>query len=88
MTKVEVESVVRDIEFQSKCRKCKTDTCHKVLTMVNESEYIEIEDCFQLFHRYMTVQCQGCKTVGFCRSTVDEDPRFEDVYDEIYYPSL
>jgi Domain of unknown function (DUF4145) len=74
------------------CGKCNGETCHTVLTNVNRSDSWDGMDASD---DYMTVQCQGCKTVSyFHQSWFSEDVRWneetqqeENVSTDKLYPS-
>ena len=58
-------------------------TCHKVLTNVAENDSTP-DDAIRVWNDYMTVQCQGCRTVSYCheyRCTEDQEwnPETESV---------
>ena len=64
-------------ELDLACAECGTETSHKALAGVNESGQSPDDD-ITYWMEYWTVQCQGCKTVSFCRATTTT----EDVDDE------
>ncbi len=65
------------------CGKCDRVTCHKVLTVVESNDQSPDGDIY-VQDNYMTVQCQGCKTLSFCHESwcsenVDYDPKTGDM---------
>jgi hypothetical protein len=60
------------------CGTCSRETCHTVMTNVVQSDSWDQAD-IQTRDDYMTVQCQGCKTVSyFHRSLCSEDVRWNE----------
>ncbi len=63
-----------DREIWLPCGACNRITAHKILTFVAWHDETPGGD-IQVWHDYMTVQCQGCKSICFCddlRCTEDE----------------
>ena len=76
------------------CGTCNRETCHSVLTNVHQSDRWDDVD-IQVWDDFMTVQCQGCKTISYfheSRCTEDEvwNPETEQpelVPTKKFYPS-
>jgi hypothetical protein len=84
----------KDRELWIPCGTCNRKTCHSVLTDVGTSASSP-DGTIQEWNDYMTVQCQGCKTISFChnyRCTEDQDWNPETQQVELFptltlYPS-
>ena len=55
----------QDREVWLACGKCGKVTCHRALTLVATSDESPDGD-IQVWDDFLTVQCGGCRTVGFC----------------------
>jgi len=60
------------------CGTCNKETCHKVLTSIEQYDHDQEAD-IRVWDNYMTVQCQGCKTISFYHeSRCSEDMQFNE----------
>jgi len=50
------------------CASCDRSTAHRVLTCVRLYDSV-LEADIQIWETYLTLQCQGCLTVSFCRQS-------------------
>jgi hypothetical protein len=54
------------------CGECGRRTEHKILTAVTSVDGTP-DDSIQFRDEYLTIQCRGCKTVSFCRESINSD---------------
>ena len=66
-----------DREVWIACGTCGRVTCHKVLTVVELTDSSSGDE-ITVWKKFMTVICQGCRTVSFCvESTCTEDVAYD-----------
>ncbi len=60
------------------CGTCNAETCHSVLANVSQSDSSPDGE-IQVWNEYLTIQCQGCKTVSYCHEySCSEDYDFNE----------
>jgi len=50
------------------CGECSRETAHEILTGVDSHDSDDEAD-IQVWHRFLVLQCRGCKTLSFCRES-------------------
>lgn len=55
----------KDEERWLPCSECDGQTCHKILLSANTKES---ENDISFYNEYEIIQCQGCRTISFCKN--------------------
>jgi hypothetical protein len=77
-----------DKELWAACGTCCRETAHRYLTVVDENDESPDGD-IQVWNHYSVVQCNGCKTLSFCKqSTCSEDYEYDARGNEILSGSI